>query len=138
METRKTAQTLRITGPVAPPCCPQEGGGSDPQQLKGCSSALSFTCLHQMSAALILFKQVNRGGANALRLRLHFPPAVAAESSHRACGCGGRTGPDTGRSGVFRVQQQRTAERRFGHDSSREAERSGGADLPECGSADGR
>lgn len=70
------------------------GGGacSDLQQLNGCSSTLSFTCLRQMSAALILFKQVSRGGANALPLRLHFPPAVAAESFHRACG--GRTGPD--------------------------------------------
>lgn len=104
METRKTAQTLTIMGPVASgssvlPTGRRGGGGSDLQQLKGCSSALSFTCLHQMSAALILSKQVNRGGANALRLRLHFPPAVAAESSHRACGCGGRTGPDRTQGG---------------------------------------
>lgn len=54
-------------------------------------------------------KQVNRGGANALPLRLYFPPAVSTESFHRACR--DRTGPD--RTGspcvcdVFRVQQQR-------------------------------
>lgn len=92
-----------------------------------------------MSAALILFKQVSRGGANALPLRLHFPPALTAESFHRACG--GRTGPDrTGSPCVWCVSGPAAArsERRFGHDSSREAKLSGGADLPECGSADGR
>lgn len=50
-------------------------------------------------------------------------------------------GPDrTGRRAVRRASGPAAAgeERRFGHDSSREAELSGGADLPERGSADGR
>lgn len=63
-----------------------------------------------MSAALILVKQVNRGGANTLPLRLHFPP----QSPRRVSTERAEAGPDRVAvcvcvcvCDVFRVQQQR-------------------------------
>lgn len=87
------------------------GGCSDLQQLKGCSSSssstLSFTCLHQMSAALILLSRSTEAGPTRSRCGSTFlPQSPRRVSTERA-----ETGPD--RTGspcvcdVFRVQQQR-------------------------------
>lgn len=91
---------------------------------------LSFTCLYQRSAALILLIPVNRGGAKPAAAFSSFLPALTAR---RLCGVRGLH-RDVRRR-VFRrvaawtVRSERGSRCRSCHDSSREAALSSGADL---------